>query len=80
MTKSKGSKEYRQGWVCPLCPHLASRKIDLKKHLMAMHELTRDEALVKQREGRFAYEELTSVRHYPPMDDRYTKNRSGGEQ
>lgn len=79
MTKAKGTEEYRKGFECPLCRYMVSRRADLKKHLMKIHQLSDSEALDHQRQAREAYEKLTSVRYYPPVEDRYTKNLPGGE-
>jgi len=79
MTKPKGTEEYRQGYECPECKYMVGRRADLKKHLMRKHGYTAEEALEKQREGKLAYEKLTSVRVYPPAADRYSKQAPGGE-
>jgi uncharacterized C2H2 Zn-finger protein len=79
MTKRKGKYDYRQGYECPICQHLASRQADLKKHLMRVHGLSKEEALEKQRGAELAIEESTSTRTYPRRPDRYSKNAPGGE-
>ena len=79
MTKRKGKYEYRQGYECPICKHLASRRADLKKHLMTQHPVSEEEALELQRKAELAIEESTSVRTYPRRPDRYSKSAPGGE-
>lgn len=79
MTKKSPKYEIRVGFECPLCSHLASRKADLKKHLMTQHGLGAEEALVKQGEAKQAYEEQASVRYYPTPVKKSTWNEPGGE-
>jgi len=78
MTKPKGKYDTVKGWECPICKHLASRQADLKKHFMRVHGMSEEEALEKQRQAEFAFDEVNSVRYYPNRDDRYSKYGPGG--
>lgn len=71
MTKKQGEYTFRQGYECPRCKKLMRRRADLKQHLVGVHGLGAEQALEIQRGALQALEEVTSVRSYPALPDRY---------
>ena len=52
----------------------------MKQHLMGVHGLGAEEALELQRVAMQAFEEVTSVRTYPALEDRYAHGLPEGER
>lgn len=79
MSRRKEEHHTRRGWKCPKCDHIASRKYDLKKHLMAKHEMTGEEALVWQGKALEAWEQVSVLRYVADEPDRYSRELPGGK-